>query len=352
MNIKSNNIDRFAILSPPLSGLFTAISLNIFTDISIDNISFLPSGNYSDMISYIYATELSYGVGINIIQNLSQGDIYKLKIAMRWKNIIGMLGLFCILLLHRQHILNGLLALFFIFNNEFIISTSQVLCSLFIISTFKLVISILKLRSKVKFGIIGFFLGLTVGVAGIDGLKLNLMTIIAALIYDDFKNKSLNKGFKKDWVIGVLICFFITIITTWITYGLYLEKLEEVLIIFNIENKFLFSIRELKVIPFYDIFKQTIFEIIFKDSTDITSFKVHLMLAVRYCWLSILLIIFQIKQMKLNQYLIASVLILFIGIISNGQNAAKVLIMMQTISIIMPVLIFLSLYNGRDIKKF
>jgi hypothetical protein len=351
-NIQSNNEDRFAILYPPLSGLLSLISLNAFTHLSIENIQSIPSGNYSDMVSYMYATDLPYAIGTNIIQTLSEDDISKLKIAMRWKNIIGILGLFYILILHKPNLWTVVLVLFFIFNNEFITYTSQVLCSLFTIITFELVVSTLKFRSKLKFSIIGLLLGLTVSVAGINGLKLNLMMIVAALIYDDLKSKSLNKGFKKDWIIGVGICLFITVITTWVVYGVYLEKFKEVLVIFNVENKLLFNIAELEVIPFYDTFKQTIFEIIFEDNSNAQPFKTHLMTVLRYCWPFIILIILRLKQIMNNQYLIASILILLITIIPNSQDASKLLIIAQTVSIIIPVLIFLSFYNEQNKKKF
>ena len=108
-NIKSNNTDRFAILSPPLSGILTVLSLNLFTDISMENLNFLPSGNYSDMVSYMYAISSPQKIGEGIIQNLSKDEVYKLKIAMRWKNIIGMLVIFCILIFYNQSFLSILL---------------------------------------------------------------------------------------------------------------------------------------------------------------------------------------------------------------------------------------------------
>ena len=350
-NIKSNNTDRFAILSPPLSGILTVLSLNLFTDISMENLNFLPSGNYSDMVSYMYAISSPQKIGEGIIQNLSKDEVYKLKIAMRWKNIIGMLVIFCILIFYNQSFLSILLVLIFTLNNSFINSTSQVLCSLFVIVTLELIISTLKSKSKIKFTAWGLFIGLTISSSGFNGLKLNLMTIIAALVYDDFTNRSLNRGFKKDWIIGVLISCFVCIMITWITYGLYLAPLEEGLQIFNIESDFSSDIVNLKVIPFYDTFKQTIFEIIFREDNYVSAFRINLIILLKSFWPLLLLLIFNARKIQINQYLISCVLILFIGIISSNQNHEKTLIFLQTISIISQVLIFLSLYRSNTVKN-
>jgi len=351
LNVVSNNTDKFAILSPPLSGILTVLALNLFTDISMKNLNFLPSGNYSDMVSYMYAISTPQKIGENIIKNLSKDGIYNLKLAMRWKNIIGMLVIFCVLILHSQSFLHILLILIFTFNNAFITSTSQVLCSLFVIITLELIISTLKSKSRIKFTALGLFIGLTISSAGFDGLKLNLMTIIATLVYDDFTNKSLNRGFKKDWIMGVLLSCFICIIMTWITYGLYLAPLKEGLQIFNIESDLSSYILNLKVIPFYDSFKQNIFEIIFREDNYVSSFKVNLMILLKSFWPFALLLIFNARKIQINQYLIAFVLILFIGIISSNQNHEKALIFLQTISIILPILMTLTFFKPNTVKN-
>jgi hypothetical protein len=350
-NIKSNNTDRFAILSPPLSGILTVLSLNLFTDISMENLNFLPSGNYSDMVSYMYAISSSQKIGEGIIQNLSKDEVYKLKIAMRWKNIIGMLVIFCILIFYNQSFLSILLVLIFTLNNSFINSTSQVLCSLFVIVTLELIISTLKSKSKIKFTAWGLFIGLTISSSGFNGLKLNLMTIIAALVYDDFTNKSLNRGFKKDWIMGVLLSCFVCIIMTWITYGLYLAPLEEGLQIFNIESDLSSDILNLKIIPFYDTFKQSIFEIIFREDNYVASFGINLMILLRYSWIFVLVLLFKVKKIQINQYFIALILILFISIISSNQNHEKALIFLQTISIILPILMTLTFFKPNTVKN-
>jgi hypothetical protein len=334
-NISTDNTERFAILIPPLSGALTLFA--ILPDQS--SAQLMTSGDYSDLISYMYALSIPMTLGESLV-----APEIDLKLAMRWKNIVCMLLIFVVLCLKGEYILTSLLIVFFTIFENFVTSTSQVLCALFVICSAQLMSSLLSSRFLWKFILLGVLCSLTIASFGINGLILHGIGIASPIMTYDLQHKSLNRGFKKNWVIGFLLYFLVALFTAWITYGMYLEKFRTVAGMFGYKSSI-----ELRIIPFYDSIKQTVFELIFKDKFNEYCIKYNLITL----WSSLIvflpILIYKFKSLKWQTIFPISLLI--IAIFFNNNDHQKVRLFLETVSIIFPAAVVFAVAESRATKN-
>jgi hypothetical protein len=334
-NVKNSNESRFAILIPPLPGVTT-----LFPILQSPEIAALPSGDYSDLVSYMYALSIPMTLGESF-----RAPEMDLKLSMRWKNIVCFIGIFIILFCKKEYILTLVMMFFFTIFSDFIISTSQVLCALFVIWSAHLMTSLLNYsKEKWKFILLGLLCSLTVGSFGINGLILHGVGIASPIIIYDLQHKTLNRGFKKYWVIGFLLYFLVALLATWAMYGFYLEKFSVVAGMFGYKSSI-----ELRIIPFYDSIKQTVFEVIFKDKFNEYCIKYNLITL----WSSLIvflpILIYKFKSLKWQAFFPISLLI--IAIFFNDRDQQKVRLFLETVSIIFPAAVIFAIAESRSVKN-
>ncbi len=334
-NIKTGNVERFAILIPPLPGAMTLSSI-----LPSPEITALPSGDYGNLVSYIYALSIPMTLG----ESFRAPEI-NLKLAMRWKNIVCLVGIFIILLYKKEYLLTSVMMVFFIIFSNFITSTSQVLCAFFVIISTQLMTSLLNNQITIwKFILLGFFCGLTIASFGMNGLILHGIGVASQIITYDLQHKSVNKGFKKNWVIGFFCYFLIAVFSTWAMYGFYLEKFSVVAGMFGYNSSF-----DLRIVPFYDSIKQTIFELIFKDKFNEYCITCNLITLWTSFMVFLPILIYKFKQLKWQAFFPISLLI--IAIFFNDRNPQKVRLFFETVSIIFPVAVIFAIAESRGVKN-
>lgn len=334
-NIKTGNENRFAILIPPLPGALTLFA--ILPDQSIAQL--IPSGDYSDLISYMYALSIPMTLGGSFV-----APEMDLKLAMRWKNIVCLICIFMILFLKGEYTLTFLLIIFFTIFADFVTSTSQALCALFVICSAQLMSSLLSSRFLWKFILLGVLCGLTIASFGSNGLILHGIGIASPIITYDLQHKSLNRGFKKNWVIGFLLYFLVALFTTWITYGMYLEKFRAVAGMFGYNSSI-----ELRIFPFYDSIKQSVFELIFQDKSNEYCITYNFITLFISLIVFLPILIYKFKSVKWQTIFPISLLI--IAIFFNNKDHQKVRLFLETVSIIFPAAVVFAVAESRATKN-
>lgn len=315
------NIDaeeKFAILEPPLPGIISYAILKSFY--IIEDISYMPSGNYFNIVSFMFALETSKVIGQNIVSLVGEKNC---KI-IRYINIIWLVIILFIVLKHNI-IIGGLLMLFlYPLQTIIMTSTNQTLSLLLVILTLEIMSSIMQHFSYLKYILLGVIVGLLIAVSGSDGILLAGMAIVSVIIWTDIKQKKMHKGFKKKYLIGYLITCFSLIFVVWICYGMDLVCLCQLESLLGLPPT-----NAIRIIPFFDSMKQIIFEIIFPMDNHQYSFleNISIFFNVYNIIITILSLLMVIKVG--SQYGIFSIVLLLSISIYNNINPEKINVFLQ-----------------------
>jgi hypothetical protein len=330
--------ERFAIVEPPLSGI---ISYSILNSIyQLDNIGAIPSGNYFDIVSFIFALETPKVIGSQILSSVGEKNF---KVT-RYVNIL--LLLVVVYIVSRGNIFILIIAplLLMPYSGALMTSTSETLSTLFLLLTLNLVKSTSDCPSYIKFTLLGLVIGLLMATYGSNGMILAGIAILSQVIFIDIKEKRFNKGFKREWVIGTLITFGVSLITLWICYGMDLACYCQLESLLSLKPS-----SSIRIVPFFDIMKQTIFEIIFSTKEHKYSLFENVSNFFNGYNLLVILLIILVSVRKLSHYGIFSLISLIAVLIYNDSNVELINSFFNIISVILAIALTLQIrdyFNG------
>ena len=332
-----NSHEKFAILEPPLAGIMSYLILNTFY--TIDNISYITSGNYFDMISFLFALETSKMIGKKIV--LLIGD-ENCKI-IRYLNLLWLVIIFY--LISKDNIILCLILMFFLYPIRSIIITSsnEILSVLLVITTLDIMNFIIKNDCIYKqYIFLGVIVGLLISGSGFNGVILGGMAISSVIIESDLEKKKFNKGFKKKYFIGYLLLLISAIFCLWICYGMNLVSLNQL---------GLSQISNIKIIPYFDTIKQIIFESIFLIDDNQYSFFDNISIFFNLYNNIIIILSLLISINNVNQNSIFSIMLIISIAIYNSPNYEHIHIFFTITSILLAILTTLDTNRLFSIKK-
>ncbi len=334
--------EKFAIMQPPLSGIVFYTSLKTLYQLKI--IDIIPSGNYFDMISFIFAMETPKMIGNEVLSTIGEKNFR----IIRYLNILWSL-LIIYIISRRNILLGGMLALIFVPVTDMImISTTQILSALLVVLVLELIISMMHCISYLKFILLGCVIGLLIAVSGTDGLLLSGMAIVSQIFWQDMNEKKLCKGFKKDWGIGSCITLCIAFFIAWICYGMDLACFCQLQSLLGFKPT-----NSIRIVPFFDFMKQTIFEVIFKINDNKYSFYQNISIFYNVYNGIITTVNLLLMIMKRNQYGIFSIILLISVFIYNNIYKKNIHLFFDVLSILMAIMIHFQVadYSDKSSKK-
>lgn len=346
-NLHSNR--KFAILHPPLSGIISFMSVKHFLNFNISSLATEPSGNYDDLVTYMYALKTPFILGEGILKNLQlQYSTYHIAMIMRIKNFC--LVFLILLYLAYKNIPFTIAVAIVLLPLRIADSTSEIMSAFLIVCTLILMNSILYYRSRAKFVLLGIVLGLSISNYGFKGLILCGASICSSIISYDLQNKIKSRGFNLIWFLDVFFCIIVALTVTWILYGMDLVCICQLESLLELQSAFYKSIMNWKIVPFFDTFKQSMFEVIFRDNEDQQSFfqNIFTFFTLQNIILTLFAIESTIKQR--NSYSILCCFLILSGIVLNTYGV----ILFRTISIAMIILccmIFMHMLENKALRN-
>ena len=277
-NIEINNAEkRFAIMHPPLPGLILALPLYFECFYLEENfINMNAIDKYDDMVSYLYAKNLPYLAGKNIIDQISKEDFQEIIFQVRSVCTCIILFLLAILITYVTKSVWISIGIIIFFSNLDIshyifLGIANNLLMIFLLLSLLIINLMLHNPNYFKSIVLGILMGGVYATAKSSGMLIFTLLLLGCIISHDILQEKVSKGFNKRWIGYISCSASIFLLTVWICYGAYLTSPDAVITstIFQITSliceELKCNISNIRIIPFDDILRQFIFSIIFDD---------------------------------------------------------------------------------------
>jgi hypothetical protein len=321
--------EKFAIVQPPLPGIMSYTILS--STYQLQNIAAIPSGNYFDMVSFIFALETPKVIGNEILLSVGEENFKKI----RYVNLLLVATILYIISRKSISLVTILAITLYPFTDILMTGTTEALSGLLVMLLLDGMISSM---SYVKFTIVGLIIGLLIATAGTSGMILAGAAILSQIVFIDIKKKRLSKGFKREWVIGTFLIFTTATTIAWICYGMDLACYCQLESLLGLEPS-----SSIRIVPFFDSMKQTLFDIIFSTNDHKYSFSENISnFFNRYnIIIAALNVFFAIK--KLSHYGIFSLVSLFCIFLYNDSQIELIRSFFDTMSVVLTITLTLQL---------